>query len=133
MPAHTVSHIDLSVSDLERSEAWYSALLDAACVLSGTNDTYKFTYRYLKTPGGTLIGLIQHAEQDGSPFTPRRVGLDHLSFAVDDTGELGDRERHLDALGIPHSGIVNQPTGNAIAFRDPDGIQLEFYHLTVRP
>jgi catechol-2,3-dioxygenase len=133
MPAHAISHIDLSVSDLERSQAWYGALLDAAVVLEGTNDTYKFTYRYLKTPGGTLIGLIQHADQDDSPFTPRRVGLDHLSFTVDGIEELRERERHLDALGIPHSGIINQPTGDAIAFRDPDGIQLEFYHLTVQP
>ncbi|MFB7501953.1 VOC family protein [Streptomyces broussonetiae] len=134
MPAYTISHIDLSVSDLDRSEAWYRALLDATPVLAGTNDEYKFAYCYLKTPGGALLGLIQHADQeDASPFSPRRTGLDHLSFAVRDLEELRRCAQHLDTLGVPHSGIVHQPTGDAIAFRDPDGIQLEFYHLTVRP
>lgn len=35
----------------------------------------------------------------------------------------------LDAAGVPHSGIqVTPATGSAlVAFRDPDGIQLELY------
>lgn len=133
MPAHTFSHVDLSVSDLDRSEAWYRALLDATRVLDGTNDVHKFDFRYLQTPGGALLGLIHHAGQDDSAFSPRRIGLDHLSFAVTCLEELRECADRLDALGIPHSGIINQPTGDAIAFRDPDGIQLEFYHLTVQP
>ncbi|GAA2565033.1 MULTISPECIES: VOC family protein [Streptomyces] len=133
MPANTLSHIDLSVSDLDRSEHWYAALLDAKRVLGGTNDVHQFAYRYLKTPGGLLLGLIQHAQPQETEFSPRRVGLDHLSFAVETVEELDRQQSHLDTLGIPHSGIVRQPTGDAIAFRDPDGIQLEFYWLAVRP
>ncbi|MFF2775591.1 VOC family protein [Streptomyces sp. NPDC058052] len=133
MSGYALSHVDLSVSDLDRSEKWYSRLLDATRVLDGTNDEHGFAFRYLKTPAGTLIGLIRHDEQDPAPFSPRRTGLDHLSFAVDSPEELRAQLRKLTDLDVPHSGIVEQPTGDAIAFLDPDGIQLEFYRLTVQP
>ncbi|MFD9304478.1 VOC family protein [Streptomyces sp. NPDC060048] len=130
---YALSHVDLSVSDLDHAEKWYGRLLDATCVLDGTNDEYGFAFRYLKTPAGTLLGLIQHTERDTAPFSPRRTGLDHLSFAVDSPEELRVQLRKLTDLRIPNSGIIEQPTGDAIAFRDPDGIQLEFYRLTVQP
>ncbi|GAA3378480.1 hypothetical protein GCM10020367_58130 [Streptomyces sannanensis] len=80
-----------------------------------------------------LLGLIRHTEQaDDSPVSPRRIGLDHLSFAIDTVEEMRAQAQKLDDLGITHTGIVEHPTGDAIAFHDPDGIQLEFYRLTVQ-
>ena len=51
MPTITgVSHIDLTVSDLDRSEAFYADLLDLSRVLDGRNDDRRFASRYLVHP-----------------------------------------------------------------------------------
>jgi hypothetical protein len=39
-------------------------------------------------------------------------------------------ELRLDALGIDHGEIVDEWYGSGLAFRDPDNIQLELFHLT---
>lgn len=65
-------------------------------------------------------------------FTPQRVGLDHLSFAVSDRAELEAWQARLDELGIEHDAIDDQGFAVALNLRDPDGIALEFYFLQRR-
>src|SRR5919201_4503717 len=52
--------------------------------------------------GDTLFGLHQFPSEVAvaEPFTPYRPGLDHVSFAAADRGELEKWQRHLDELGI---------------------------------
>jgi catechol 2,3-dioxygenase-like lactoylglutathione lyase family enzyme len=64
----------------------------------------------------------------GDRFDEARVGLDHLSFAVADRGELERAARLLDERGVPRGEVTD--LGDAfglyvLAFRDPDNIQLE--------
>lgn len=128
MPTITgVSHVDLSVRNLDSAETWYRGLFDAALVLSGRNEVLGFDYRYLLVPGAELlIGLIRHDHaKDG--FDHERPGLDHLSLEVADRDTLEQWLIHLDKLGVDHSGIVEQPTGDALPLRGPDELQLEFY------
>ncbi len=70
-----------------------------------------------------------------SAFDPTRVGLDHLSWRVKDEGELDAWVARLDELGIAHGGVQRTAsTGSAlVAFRDPDGVQLELYVQTGPP
>ncbi len=130
MPAITgVSHVDLSVSDLDESEEWYSQLLGASRVLDGRNEPLSFDYRYLMVPvpeRGLLLGLIRHDQQTGR-FDPTRPGLDHLAFEVADREALEQWVGRLDELGVKHDGIVEQATGDALPLRSPDGVQLELY------
>jgi glyoxylase I family protein len=122
-----LSHIDLSVSDIDAAERWYIDLTDATRVLDGRNEPLGFRYRYLMIPGPELLlGLIQHDAMAGA-FDPTRPGLDHLAFAVTDRAGLAQWQARLDELGIPHNGIVEQATGDALPVRAPDGVQLEFY------
>jgi catechol 2,3-dioxygenase-like lactoylglutathione lyase family enzyme len=60
-------------------------------------------------------------------FSEFRVGLDHVSFGCANRGELEDRTRRLDELGIDHGGIKDASYGSGVSFRDPDGIPLEFF------
>lgn len=127
-PAITgISHVDLSVTDLAASEAWYRELLGMVPLFGGRNEDRGYTVSYLMEPkSAVVIGLEQHDENPGTPFDERRVGLDHLSFAVADRAALDGWLARLDERGIPHSGITEEPMWDVLVLRDPDNVQLEF-------
>ena len=120
-----ITHVAVTVSDIERSEAWYTRLLGVSPVLD--EDTGPF--RHIVYPvGGTLFGL--HAFPDlvtAEPFDERRPGLDHVSFGCADREELVAWVVRLDELGIPHGDIVDTGYGSGLSFRDPDNIALELF------
>ena len=75
---------------------------------------------------GMLIGLRPVADA-ADRFASERVGLDHVSFAVDSRAELDHAAERLESLGIPH-GEIRELSAFGIAilsFSDPDGIHLE--------
>jgi catechol 2,3-dioxygenase-like lactoylglutathione lyase family enzyme len=77
---------------------------------------------------GTMVGLHQHGKAaPPEKFSEFRVGLDHISFAVENRGELEKWARKLDEMGVTHGDIKDAPYGSGLSFRDPDGIALEFY------
>lgn len=135
MPSITgISHVDLSVTDLEASADWYAGLLSLAPLFGGRNEERDYDVRYLVEPSsGVVIGLEQHDGNDGSEFDERRVGLDHLAFNVATREELDGWLERLDQLGIAHSGITEQEPWDVLVCRDPDNIQLEFFLLKADP
>jgi catechol-2,3-dioxygenase len=129
-----ISHVDLSVTDLEASDAWYRELLGAVPLFGGRSDDNALDARYIIEPSsGVVIGLEQHDANPGTPFDEQRVGLDHLAFSVPSRVELDGWLVRLDELGIAHSGIVEEEPWDVLVFRDPDNIQLEFFHLKADP
>jgi glyoxylase I family protein len=120
-----ITHVAVTVSDLERSEAWYTRLLGVSPALD--EDTGPF--RHIVYPvGGTLFGL--HGFPDlatSQSFDERRPGLDHVSFGCADRDELVAWAARLDELGIPHGDIVDAGYGSGLSFRDPDNIALELF------
>jgi catechol 2,3-dioxygenase-like lactoylglutathione lyase family enzyme len=127
-----ISHIDLSVTDLDRSEAWYAELFGMKRVLDGRNDAHKFNARYLLHPDTMLIvGLVHHDangdDVNGSTFDEHRVGLDHLSFNVPSRTELDSWQERLAERTIEHTPIVESAMWDVLVVRDPDNIQLEFF------
>lgn len=122
-----IAHIELSVTDLDASAAWYAALLDATETFRAANDAQDIMACALKEPAsGMVIAFTQHGRMEGGSFTPRRVGLDHLAFGVADEAELEAWRARLDELRIPHGAIDDYGYGLAITLKDPDGIALEF-------
>jgi glyoxylase I family protein len=123
-PVH--GHVALTVSELSVSVPWYQTLLGSEPVLD--EDTGPFRHVVFAMPGGTLLGLHQFPEGTGGDrFDERRIGLDHLSFACANRGELQDWQQRLDDLGIAHGGIKDAGYGSGLSFRDPDNIALEFF------
>jgi glyoxylase I family protein len=121
-----IAHVELSVRDLERSVEWYCRLLGARDVWRGSNDQYGITACAIYEPKSKMVfAFTRHNEQELEPFSPRRPGLDHVSFGVADRAALEEWVAHLDALGIPHSPIQDDHTPPSVTFSDPDGIALE--------
>jgi glyoxylase I family protein len=122
----TITHVALTVTDLDRSVPWYEALFDAKPVLD--EDTGPFRHVVWLVGGQTLVGLHQFPDlASGEPFDERRVGLDHLAFACANRAELEQWETRLKDLGIANGGVVNASYGSGLSFRDPDNIALEFF------
>lgn len=120
----TITHVALTVSDLERSVPWYERLFEAKPVLD--EDTGPFRH-VVWSIGSTLVGLHQFPDPAAGSFDERRVGLDHLAFQCANRGELESWVAKLDELGVTHGGIVDAGYGSGLSFRDPDGIALEFF------
>jgi catechol 2,3-dioxygenase-like lactoylglutathione lyase family enzyme len=126
------SHVDLSVTDLAASKAWYSSLLGMVELFGGRSDERGYEVSYLmEANSGIVMGFESHDANDDTAFDERRVGLDHLSWAVDSRQQLDAWLERLDQLGIPHSGIAEEDMWDVLVFRDPDNIQLEF--IFVKP
>lgn len=131
MPTITgISHIDLSITDLDASEQFYTDLLGAVRVLDGRSDHNHLSSRYLLHAESLLIlGLVKHDATVATPFDERHVGLDHLSFNVSSREELNDWRALLDAKDIANGGITEEELWDVLVVRDPDNIQLEFFYM----
>lgn len=129
MPEFTgVSHIGLTVSDVERSKGWYSDVLGWQMLQEGTDENgIRFAFGFL--PGPVGLGLRQHPEGSGDAFSPERTGLDHVSFSVASRDDLDEWASHLAEKGATYSEIVEAPYGHVLSFKDPDGIALEAFTM----
>jgi glyoxylase I family protein len=122
-----LTHVALTVRDLAVSVPWYEALLGSAPVIDEDTDPDMHHTVYL-LGNGTLLGLHQHQRlAPAERFSEFRVGLDHVAFGCPDRDELEKWSRKLDELGVEHGAIKDAPYGSGLAFRDPDGIALEFF------
>ena len=121
-----ISHVAVTVSDLDKSRAFYGRLFGSDPVLD--EDAGGFYHVVYAVGGGGLFGLHTHPTTNDQPvFSEYRSGLDHVSFAVSSRAELEEWAGRLDALGIAHGEIVDAPYGSGLSFRDPDNIALEFF------
>jgi catechol 2,3-dioxygenase-like lactoylglutathione lyase family enzyme len=62
-------------------------------------------------------------------FSEARIGLDHIAFRIEAASELEELAQRVRGLGVDVGSPERDPHGGgiALAFRDPDNIQLEFY------
>lgn len=128
-------HVRLTVSDLERSKAFYADVLGfkVAAESPGSPDDPEVRKDPEQLYGGVvfqtngmLFGLRPVASGEDS-FDSERIGLDHISFTVGSRDELEQAARRLEDNGVPH-GAVRDLAGFGIAilsFEDPDGVHLE--------
>jgi glyoxylase I family protein len=127
-PFPPLTHVAVTVTDLERSTRWYSALFGAEPVLDEDETAGGFHHNVFLLGDGHLFGLHTHpGAESGEGFDERRTGLDHVAFACADRAELESWSDRLDELGIPHGEIKDAHYGSGISFRDPDNIALEFF------
>jgi catechol 2,3-dioxygenase-like lactoylglutathione lyase family enzyme len=120
-----ISHVSITVADLDRSKRWYEEVLEWNCLMEDRSDTTTFAYGTL--PGGTTIVLRVHDEPAETTFDERRVGLDHLSLTATDPNDLSLVDGRLRAAGATFTPTQDAPFGKILAFRDPDNIALELF------
>ena len=130
LDANGLSHLGLRVTNLARARRFYVDTL--GCQLVRETDRAVFV-----NVSGMLIALLGadlHSPRDDH-FDPFRVGLDHLALAVEDTSNLEDMQRELDAAGVRNNGVEEDPGTHRkyISFYDPDGIAWELYSVATRP
>lgn len=121
-----VSHIDLTVRDVQASAEWYQKVFGMAPVMT-TDDGTRSAVVLWDASSKVAICVGSHVGNDGQPFDEARTGLDHLSLRVRTREELDEWAAHLDALGVDHSPIADEDYGSVLVFRDPDNIQLELF------
>jgi glyoxylase I family protein len=134
-----VHHIRLTVTDVERSKAFYTEVLGLQVAMDTLppedDEFYELLAENLQGGvvlmcAGTIIGLRPadpERQSSKDQFDPFRVGLDHMSFNVASRADLNAAISRLDEAGVPHSDVTELvPFGIALLpFKDPDGIQLE--------
>lgn len=130
LPFTGVHHVNFSVTDLERSTAWYMKVLGLTKGWEMSDEGGRGQKMILLLPGSPLrIVLSKHRANDGEPASELRTGLDHVALTVEDRDALEAWQRRFEELGVDHSPIKEGATGYLITFRDPDNIQLEVYTL----
>lgn len=128
------SHVRLTVTDIERSRAFYDALFGWPVAIDaseqagepGIEDSPEKFYGGVvyQTPQGTLFGLRPVGD---SRFDSTRTGLDHVSFSVPSRSDLEAAGAALTEAGIEHGDVIDlEDAGLAIlSIQDPDDINIE--------
>jgi glyoxylase I family protein len=132
IPTKGYAHVRLTVTDLDRSKAFYDAVFGLPLAFELPPDADEETrQKYWFLFGGVIYRLgdslfgLRPVSQDA--FDENRTGLDHVSFAVDSRSDLITAEATLDANGVAHDGIKDIGSGYILEFRDPDHIALELF------
>ena len=121
MPEFTgVDHASLTVTDLDRSERFYTDLLGLLRLAD-----FGTARILLHRPTSFMLALVRHDPAQDDRFTELHTGLDHLGFGVNSREELVAWERRLEALGVEYTPIRDKEFGAHLNFRDPDHIALE--------
>lgn len=139
MRTNAVHHVDLVVSSIERSLAFYRELLaplgfDRISEVEGERGE---TIWYLSGPGSS-IGLREAPERPEEPYDRYAVGLHHLALEAASRELVEGRATWLRETGAEiESGPEEYgylPGYYAVFFYDPDGMKLEIVHVpTHRP
>lgn len=123
-------HLSFTVSNRERTVAWYEEVMGFERHSEVQADTFTRT-RMRQPDSGIVITLTEHGQGAGDRFAETRTGLDHVSLQVPGLQELQAWKRRFEEHGVDHSEIKETGSGAAmITFRDPDNIQLELFAAT---
>ena len=122
LPAAThVGRVDLQVSDLERSLAYYQRVLGLQ-VVTRTEERADLGALGDPTP------LVRLHERRGALGVPSRgrLGLYHFAILLPDRAALGRFIAHLAELG-ERAGAADHLVSEALYLHDPDGLGIEVY------
>ena len=132
IPTRSFAHIRLTVTDIDRSRAFYDDVFGLPVLIElpadadeATREQWGFLFGgVIYRLGDSLLGL---RPVGADRFAEDRTGLDHLSFAVDSVADLEAAASMLEDRGITHSGVKDIGAGHILEFRDPDNIALELF------
>jgi catechol 2,3-dioxygenase len=116
-PAAHMGLVELSVSDLDRSLAYWQDAIGLR-VLSRENGTAEL---------GTDTPLVRFVEEPGAQSAQGFTGLFHVALLVPDRASLGRFLAHAGRERIALTGLSDHVVSEAIYLRDPDYHGIEVY------
>lgn len=129
-----VDHLDLVVSDLERSLAFYRGLLGPLGYGRESTIVGERGERviYLGSESDALSLRASQSDTHGIPYDRYAIGIHHIAFAAASRAVVDERARWV----LEHGGTLESepreydyaPGYYAVFFYDPDGIKLEVVH-----
>lgn len=126
-----IDHIYLSVSDMDRSEAFYDAVMHALGLHKGDKAVAGERHAHYVAPTFQL-SLRPARSRDG--HDPYSAGLHHLCFQAPTRDDVNACHASLTALGVAATAPAEYPEYHpeyyATFFDDPDGIRLEIVART---
>ena len=121
-----LEHIYLTVSDLERSEAFYDRLMN---VLGFRKNSFVIGDEKHINYFNRHFGFVLRPARTNTPHDPYAPGLHHLCLRVETDGDVRDAAAYLAEAGIsvstPKYYPEYAPDYFACFLEDPDGIRLE--------
>jgi catechol 2,3-dioxygenase len=117
-PLTTMGAVHLTVSDLERSLAYYSTEIGLTTLESGSGQAS------LGSAGRELLVLV---EEPGARSSRGHTGLFHFALLVPERADLARWLAHASRDRVALSGLSDHNVSEAIYLRDPDGHGIEIY------
>lgn len=125
MTVKQLDHLNLSVSDLDASVAWYARVLGFEEVESGS---YRGQPWKILRSGDAMLALYQrpgrHHPDDDERSRLAQLGVSHFGLRITDRTiweQTMDRER----IEVAYGGSVRWPHSTSWYVEDPDGYEIE--------
>ena len=124
MKIQSLGHLVLKVTDLERSEQFYSGLLGLPVTARFDEQGMNMTFFTL---GNHHDLAIMKVSGEGTPAGEQSTGLHHVAFCIGNSlDDLKDAKAHLEQAGVTPVPIDHDVT-KSLYFDDPDGNNVELY------
>ena len=115
-----LEHVNLTVSDVEKSSRFYCELLDLKVRWRGETSVGWPAVHI--GDENAYLAIFQSPKPTRVEEDYERLGLNHVGFIVDD---LADAKRRLERLGVTPKSEQDYDPGKRLYFFDPDGIEVE--------
>ena len=121
-----IGHVALRVADVERSRAFYTALLGFEVVEE--DPEHGGVFMALEGLSHTIDLFPVDDPRTAPAQTPGAVGVRHVAFLVDSEQALKEAYETLQANGVTIVRAIDHVSQKSIYFQDPDGNLLEIYY-----
>jgi predicted enzyme related to lactoylglutathione lyase len=119
-----LTHIAISVQDLDRTLAFYQKVFDVVVMY------YQDNFLQVTTPGSNDIIVFEKKKADPGGYRDKSTGgIDHFGFRLrkaKDIDEMAKRIRSAGGIIIDKGEFV--PGEPYIFFKDPDGYKVEVWY-----
>ena len=123
MKVESLGHVVLKVTDLARSEKFYSGILGLPVCARFDEQGMKMTFFSLGNHHDIALAQVSGEDKAGE----QAAGLHHVAFRIGDSiDELKEAKVYLEGAGIELHPVDHEVT-KSLYFHDPDGNMLEVY------
>jgi catechol 2,3-dioxygenase len=124
MKIQSIGHVVLKVTDLERSEQFYSGLLGMKPVARYDDKGYKMTFFSVRNHHDLAVLEVSGEDAAGGD---QAVGMHHVAFCIGDSiDQLREAKEDLESARVECRPSDHDVT-KSLYFEDPDGNMIELY------